>query len=213
MFIMQVTGGPIQTHGYLVADEATGEAMQVDAPWGVADAVMAEVGRRGLRIVAIINTHGHWDHIGDNARFKALTGAPLYAHPLDAPLLKKPSTYGQPLPYTIEPTTPDRLLEHGQVVTVGRLSFTILHTPGHTPGGVCLFGAGVRALFSGDTLFDGSYGRTDLPGASERDIWSSLLHLAALPPDTAVYPGHGDTTSIGAQSWLVQLAPASIQDA
>lgn len=192
MYIKQFTGGPIQTHGYLVADEVTREAMQVDAPWGIADAVMDEARRHGFRITTIFNTHGHWDHIGDNARLKTLTGASLFVHSLDAGMLMAPDTFGQALPYTIVPAGPDRLVEHGQVLNLGGFSFTILHTPGHTPGGVCLHEPRAHVLFSGDTLFDGSYGRTDLPGANERAMWESLLSLAVLPPQTAVFPGHGD---------------------
>jgi glyoxylase-like metal-dependent hydrolase (beta-lactamase superfamily II) len=205
VIIARFTGGPIGTNGWLVGDESAAEAMIVDAPWGMGAFAMAEAKSRGWRITSLVNTHGHWDHIGDDAILRAGTGAPLLAHRGDADLLLHPRAAGMSLPQPIFPVTPDRWLEDGEVVPVGGLSFTVLATPGHSAGGICLHAPHQQVLFSGDTLFDGAYGRTDLPGASEAAMWRSLLRLAALPHATRVYPGHGDETTIGAQAWLNRL--------
>lgn len=203
---MQFCGGPVATNGWLLGDPGAGEAMVVDAPWGMADAAMADAQRRGVRITVLVNTHGHWDHIGDNAVLRARTGAPLLAHRLDAELLAHPHADGFTLPQEIYPITPDRWIGEGDVVAVGTMTFAVLATPGHSPGGICLHEPRERVLLSGDTLFDGAYGRTDLAGSNERAMWESLLRLAALPADTRVYPGHGDPTTIGDQTWLTNLA-------
>jgi hydroxyacylglutathione hydrolase len=206
MRVVRFTGGPLETRGYLVADDASRAAIQVDAPAGVAPAVAAELRRGGLTLVALVNTHGPWDHIGDNVAIREATGTPLLAHRGDADLLRAPHAFGFPLERPIPPSEPDRWIEEGDVIEAGSLRFRVLHTPGHSPGGVCLYEPAHEVLFSGDTLFDGSYGRTDLPGASERRMWESLIRLAALPPATRVWPGHGEPTTIGAQPWLTALA-------
>lgn len=207
--VERFTGGPVGTHGYLVWDEGARTAIQVDAPYDVAPGVLAALARESLTLIALVDTHGHWDHIGDSEALRRATGAPLLIHSADASLLAAPHAYGYPLPRPIAPHRADRFLAEAEALTVGSAEFRVLHTPGHTPGGICLYAAGADLLLSGDTLFDGSYGRTDLPGASERDMWESLIRLSALPPATRVCPGHGDETTIGAQAWLTGLARAA----
>lgn len=202
MLIRAFVGEPIGTKAYLVGDEAAGEAMVVDAPGGVARQVADEAERAGLRIVLLVSTHGHWDHIVDNAALCELTGAPLAVHSRDARMLEQPSTAPFTLAVAIPPSKPDRLLKEWDELVVGSLRFSVVHTPGHTPGSICLFEPTQRVLFSGDTLFASGYGRTDLPGGDEAALEASLGRLGALPPDVRVYPGHGPETTIGAEAWL-----------
>lgn len=201
MIVRSFVGDPIGTQAYLVGDEAAGEALVVDAPGGIADEVVREAKRLGLRIVALVSTHGHWDHIIDNAALHHLTGAPIAVHAQDAQMLERPSTAPFTIPISIPPSQPGLLLAEGDEVKVGDLRFLVLHTPGHTPGSICLYEPTQKALFSGDTLFAGGYGRTDLPGGDDDALMRSLARLVALPPDVRVYPGHGPETTIGAELW------------
>jgi glyoxylase-like metal-dependent hydrolase (beta-lactamase superfamily II) len=165
----------------------------------------AEAERRGLRIVALVNTHGHFDHIADNRALLDAAGAPppdLLAHPLEASRLAHPQALF-PLPFAIPPTIPDRLVGEGDTVRVGRWTFTVLHTPGHSEGSICLFEPDAGLLFSGDTLFAGTHGRTDFPGGDAAGMNASLARLAALPASTRVLPGHGPATTIERErAWI-----------
>lgn len=202
MILETVTGGPIQTNGYLLGDETTGTALVIDAPQGTTRDFVRIARDHGLRIVRLVNTHGHWDHIADNALLQEATGAPIAVHRLDADMLRRPGSLLFQLDIIILPTEPDLLLEDGMTLTLGPLVLQVLHTPGHTPGSICLYLAAEKILFSGDTLFPGGHGRTDLPGASDEAMRRSLVRLRALPPDVTVYPGHGPSTTIGAERWL-----------
>jgi glyoxylase-like metal-dependent hydrolase (beta-lactamase superfamily II) len=161
----------------------------------------------GLTIRQVVDTHGHWDHIADNAALVAATGASLAVHSADADRLAHPQTIMR-LPFTIPPSTPDRLLNGGDAVTLGATTFEVLHTPGHTPGSICLYAEEAGVLFSGDTLFNMGMGRTDLPGGDENQLYVSLRHLANLPPETHVYPGHGEESPIDDNNWLMRLGLA-----
>lgn len=202
MLLLAFVGGPIGATAYLVGDEAAGEAMVVDAPAGVTSRIVASAAEHKLRITLLVSTHGHWDHIQDNAALREATGAPLAVHAADAALLEHPTTAPFRLPFRVPPSKPDRLLADGDVVSVGSLRFRVLNTPGHTPGCVCLHEPDAGVLLAGDTLFAGSYGRTDLPGGDDDAMAATLARLAALPSDTRVYPGHGPATTIGAERWL-----------
>lgn len=181
---------------YIVGCPATREGMIID-PGDEPERILEAVQRLKITVRCIVNTHGHADHIGANRDVKDATGAPVCIHRLDAPLLADPARNlsawaGDPL----APVAPGRLLEDGDLVEVGQLRFRVLHTPGHTPGGICLAGEGV--VFSGDTLFAGSVGRTDFPGGSHGALIRSIREkLLLLPDDTVVYPGHGPSTTIG----------------
>jgi hydroxyacylglutathione hydrolase len=205
LLLQSFVAGPIGAVAYLVGDEAAGEAMVVDAPDGVTDRVVAAARERGLRIVLLVSTHGHWDHIQDNAALQQATGAPLAVHAADASLLERPTTAPFQLPFRVPPSKPDRLLAEGDVVAIGSLRFRVLNTPGHTPGCVCLYEPDQSVLLAGDTLFAGSYGRTDLPGGDDEVMAVTLARLSELPPETIVYPGHGPATTIGAEAWLRDL--------
>ncbi len=196
MRIKTLVVGPIEVNCHILWDEGTKEAIVVD-PGGNPERIMAEVKKEGLIVKAVVNTHGHSDHIGANDAICEETGAKLMIHKEDAPMLRDPranlSAY-MGLDITSRPA--DEYLAEGDEVKFGRISLKVLHTPGHSAGGICLYGEGV--LLSGDTLFYGSIGRTDFPGGSliklVRGIKSKLLPL---PEDTIVLTGHGPGTTIG----------------
>lgn len=197
--------GPLPTNAYIVADEETNEAWIIDAPPDSAQMVLDEVTARGYHVNAIIDTHGHWDHIADNAAMQAATGAPLLIHEADAVLIEHPERMGSSVP-DIAPSKADRYLNDGDMLHLGRYIFTVWHTPGHSPGGVVLYEPTTNTLIGGDTLFPNGHGRIDIPGADRAAMYRSLARLAELPPETTVYTGHGDPTTIGAElSWITAV--------
>ncbi|MFH1390550.1 MAG: MBL fold metallo-hydrolase [Candidatus Margulisiibacteriota bacterium] len=178
--------GPIATNCYIAWDEPTKEAMVID-PGGQVHQIMRVVKENGLTVKMIINTHGHFDHVSRNGTLKKETGAKLLRHDLDSPMAE-----------LTDPTPADEPLRDGELIILGQTTqLTVIHTPGHSPGGVCLYDEKEKVLFSGDTLFQGTYGRVDLPNSSESAMANSLEKLFKLPPETAVYPGHGQPTTIG----------------
>jgi glyoxylase-like metal-dependent hydrolase (beta-lactamase superfamily II) len=188
--------GPLQSNSYLLADEVTGEAALFD-PGMESEPVADVLARERLTVTAIINTHGHFDHVFGNAYFKAKTGAPLLMHRADLDLVKRLEEQSLYFGFRATPSPlPDRFLEEGDEVRVGGIRLRVLHTPGHSPGGICLVTDGTA--FVGDTLFAGSIGRTDLPGGSAETLLTSIREkLLTLPDDTVIYPGHGPATTIG----------------
>lgn len=186
--VRQFLVSQMMVFAYLVGDEESGEALVIDPAAG-ADQILSEAGRLGLRIGRIVNTHGHVDHIMGNAEMKERTGAPILIHEADAAWMSQqpPSMFqafgGRPSPPA------DAVLRDGDRVELGGLSMEVIHTPGHSPGGICLYIPG--AVFTGDTLFVGGVGRTDLPGGSWHTLLESIhRRLFGLPGDTIVYPGH-----------------------
>ena len=193
--------GPLATNVHILADARTREAIAIDTaipslPW-IADELVA----RGWTLRLIVSTHGHWDHTGDNARVADATGAEIAVHALDREALVHPTPLWAP--FEIPPSVPAVELAEGGEVRFGEIRLQVLHTPGHTPGSVCLQSVDEGLLFSGDTLFAGGWGRTDLPGGSDEAMVESLVRLADLEPVVAVFPGHGSTTRIAReQGWL-----------
>ncbi len=188
--------GPFQTNTYVVEDESSRAVLVID-PTIESDAVLDDIASRQLHVAVIINTHGHIDHVFADAVFKRQTGAPLALHSADAPMLshltQQARLFGLPAP---EQPAADRLLSDGDIVSAGQISLRVLHTPGHTPGGISLYAPGV--VFSGDTLFAGGVGRTDLPGGDMDALLRSIAErLLTLPDQTVVYSGHGRPTTIG----------------
>ena len=196
MIVEMLHVGPLQTNCYIVGCEDTKEGAIID-PGGSAKHILAEVERLGLEITYVINTHGHFDHTLANKEVVESTGASLAIHSTDAPMLTKG---GGALFFGIvgKASPPaDTLLEEGQVLTIGQLELQVLHTPGHSPGSVCLYGEEAGVLFDGDVLFNMGMGRYDLPGGNYSVLMESIRRLLTLPDETTVYPGHGPATTIG----------------
>ena len=196
--------GPWQTNAYLVWDGQSDDALVLDPGMGASAALVAGAAELGLRIHLVANSHGHIDHIFDNAAIKRASGAPLAIHPDDAYRLSGDNIYG----FQVEASVAEQELREGDRLAIGQLSFRVLHTPGHSEGSVCLYEADRGLLLSGDVLFRGSYGRTDLPGGDDAQMVTSLTRLYhEIPHDIRVLPGHGPETTIGQEAgWLERLA-------
>jgi glyoxylase-like metal-dependent hydrolase (beta-lactamase superfamily II) len=202
--------GPLETNCWVVSDDADGPTIVID-PAEDADRILAEVADRG--VAAVVLTHGHFDHLGAVSALLARTGAPLLVHEDDASSISTAmGTGGAAFGFDVTAPPADRLLSGGDVIQAGDLRLSVLHTPGHTPGGICLFAEASQAetpqLFAGDTLFAGSVGRTDFPGGDARALALSIAQkLAPLPGETVVHPGHGPDTTIGRERRLNPFFP------
>ncbi|MCG8472718.1 MAG: MBL fold metallo-hydrolase, partial [Desulfobacterales bacterium] len=154
-----------------------------------------------LTVKAILNTHGHFDHVGANKRLKEATGAPIMIHEDDARMLSELSITAMAFGLKAENSpAADRLLKDGDTISFGEITLEVRHTPGHTPGGVTFYCEAEKVAFAGDTLFYGSIGRTDLPGGNYGTLISSIkTQLFSLPDETVVYTGHGPKTTIGTE--------------
>jgi glyoxylase-like metal-dependent hydrolase (beta-lactamase superfamily II) len=196
MKVVRVVNGQLQENCYLVVDEAAGECAIID-PGEDAALISDAVAREGVRTVAIWVTHAHLDHVLGVPRLKRETGAPVYLHPADRTWYDNVAQQALAFGMRAEPLPPpDRAFAHGDVVRVGRHEFAVRHTPGHSAGSVSLVGE--HAVFAGDVLFQGSIGRTDLPGGDPDTLRRSIeRELLSLPDDTIVYSGHGPETTIG----------------
>ncbi len=209
MKLLQSVVGPIATNLYVLGDEASGEAIAIDTATPCVEWVTTTLAERGWTLKLIVSTHRHWDHIGDNAAVADATGAKIAAHLLDRHGLEHPEPIWAPFP--IAPSVPALDLAEGSRIRFGAIDLEVLHTPGHTEGSVCLLAAGERLLFSGDTLFTGSWGRTDLPGGSDDQMIDSLGRLGSLDDDLRVLPGHGRATTIGNERpWLEQVTRSRV---
>jgi len=201
MELLQRAVGPLATNVYVLGDPVTREAIAIDTAIPTLAWIGGELGERGWTLKLIVSTHGHWDHVGDNAAVAAHTGAQIAVHPLDAHRLTDP----KPLfaPFEIPPSVPAVELAEGGVIRFGAIRLDVLHTPGHTEGSVCLFSADDGLLFTGDTLFADGWGRVDLPGGSAEQMVESLGRLAGYAEGFTVLPGHGPSTTIGRERpWL-----------
>ena len=184
---------------YVISDERK-DAILIDPSMGETIA-LAAAREQGLRIVEVLNTHGHPDHIAGNAAVKEATRARLAIHRLDEYRLnpaRRPASQ-----IIVPPASADDLIDEGPLRFVADIELVAMHTPGHTEGSTCFYLASEKALFSGDVLFKGNVGRVDFPGSDPRAMERSLERVAALPVETRVYPGHGEPTTIGGElSWL-----------
>lgn len=195
-FLLRVTVDPFGENVYIVGDPDTKECIIVD-PGAEAETILGEVQRHGLKVKLIMSTHGHMDHTGAVAAIKEATGAPYAIHPADIEALHRTASQsGFMVPDFRPPPDPDQELRGGDTIQVGRFSFLVLETPGHSPGSICLYGHGIA--ITGDTLFNGGIGRFDTPEGNGREILKSIFgKLLVLPDATAVYPGHGFESTIG----------------
>lgn len=198
MIIEKLTVGPIMANCFVIGCEDTREGAVID-PGADGDRIMKVVTAAGLNITRIINTHGHFDHVGANREIKAATDAELIIHPLDAPMLAQLDQMAGAFGMSVENSPPpDRTVDEGEEIQVGNLTLAVLHTPGHTPGGISLHSDG--HVFVGDTLFQGSIGRTDFPGGDYDTIIRSIREkLFPLGDQVVVYTGHGPETAIGTE--------------
>jgi glyoxylase-like metal-dependent hydrolase (beta-lactamase superfamily II) len=196
MILMRLIVGPLQVNCYILADEKTKEAVVID-PGDDAEDILKIIREKGLTIKYIVNTHAHFDHVGANAKLKEATGAEILLHEADAALLS--STTGQARMFGMKaPHSPpaDRYIRDGDVITAGEVSLTVLYTPGHSSGGISLLEDDM--VFTGDALFAGSIGRTDLAGGDLMTLIGSIkTKLLDLPDETRVFPGHGPASTIG----------------
>jgi glyoxylase-like metal-dependent hydrolase (beta-lactamase superfamily II) len=198
LIIKSLAVGPIMANCFILGCEQTLEAAVID-PGDEADRILRALAEYNLTAKLIINTHGHFDHVGANKRLNAVTGAPILIHSLDAPMLAQLADSAAAWGMQADNSPPpDRELQDGDDVTFGKIRLTVVHTPGHTPGGISLYTA--REVFVGDTLFAGSIGRTDFPGGSFATLKESIQQkLFVLSDDLKVYPGHNQTTTIGVE--------------
>lgn len=196
MIIRAMPVGPLQANCFIVGCEETRHAAVID-PGGDVDKILLALANDQLTLKVIINTHGHFDHVSGNKALKKATGADLMIHPKDAPMLAQLSSGAAMWGMQSEDSPePDKLLNDGDTVTVGSITFRVLYTPGHTPGGISLHAD--KSVFVGDTLFAGSIGRTDFPGGDFNTLINSIhTKLFTLPDDVDVYTGHMEATTIG----------------
>jgi hydroxyacylglutathione hydrolase len=210
MLVVRLVLGPLETNCWVIADDEGGPALVID-PAEDADRILSAI--QGRRVAAVVLTHRHFDHIGAVRELLGRSGAPLMVHEADADALSdSEGTGGAQFGFDQTAPSPDRRLCDGDVVDAGRLHFTVLHTPGHTPGGICLYvvdpDTGVPHLFSGDTLFAGSVGRSDFAGGDAHALMQSIAgKLAPLPAETIVHPGHGPDTTIGRERTINPFWP------
>jgi hydroxyacylglutathione hydrolase len=196
MILIRLVVGPLQVNCFILADEKTKETVVID-PGDDAQEILRIIREKGLKVKYIINTHAHFDHVGANRAIKEATGAGLLIHEDDAPVLATVSNQSRSFGMNpVSSPAPDRLLKHGDIITAGEISLKVLHTPGHTAGGISLLEEGI--VFTGDSLFAGSIGRTDLPGGDLMTLLQSIReNLLTLPDDTKVFSGHGPASTIG----------------
>lgn len=198
MIFESLVVGPLGVNCFILGCETTREGIIVDAG-DDAGSIIAMAERFGLIISQVISTHGHFDHVGANRAVMEHFKAPLLIHAADAPMLGRAAdvarAYGLQGDNSPEP---EQFLTDGMEISFGSCRLTVLHTPGHTPGGCCLYLADEKTVITGDTLFADSIGRTDLPGGSHQQLLESIrTKLFTLPDDITAYPGHGPETTIG----------------
>jgi hydroxyacylglutathione hydrolase len=190
--------GMLESNCYILGDEVSREAVVID-PGGDGPDILAVIQKENLKIKTIINTHGHFDHVGANQALKDASGAPIAIHQSDAAMLSQPSA--EALFFTggrLQPSHAEILLQEDDILEFGPFQLKVLHTPGHTVGGICLVLQNEPIVYVGDTLFAGSIGRTDFPGGSFEDLIASVkTKIFTLGDNYLVMPGHGPATTVG----------------
>jgi glyoxylase-like metal-dependent hydrolase (beta-lactamase superfamily II) len=195
MIIKTIVVGPLQVNCFIISDEISKDAIVID-PGDEPDIILDYIADAGLSIAYIICTHGHFDHVGAVPELKEETEAPVLIHSDEVEIYSAAKDMAAFWGYELEPLPePDVLLNEGDELKAGNLSFEVIHTPGHSPGGICLYTPAL--VITGDTLFAGSVGRTDFYGGDISKLKTSFRRLMSLPDNTRVLCGHGPETSIG----------------
>ena len=207
--IRRVLCGAYGENAWLVRAAGAERALLIDPGDGL-ESLEAELAASGWTLGAILLTHGHFDHTLAAGILRQQYGVPVYVHAADLDMVEDPArnaydAYAARLPSPTGVGAAPYPVGDGEALALCGLSLRLLHTPGHTPGSVCLYDEANAVLFSGDTLFARGYGRTDLPGGSDREMYASLLRLFRLPEDVRVCPGHGGETTIGREKRLYRL--------
>jgi len=200
--VFACASGPVSTNAYLVLCKNTKKAALIDCSPGSFEKFLPVIEELQIVPDQIIFTHSHWDHIADVGKFFKAFQSKILVHAQDAQNIENPGSDGMRTLPTITATTVTKKLEDADVIEIGDTLWKVIHTPGHSPGGICLYNDKEHFLFSGDTLFRGTFGRLDLPTSEPHRMAESLEKLAALPKETEVYSGHGPKTTIGSESWL-----------
>ena len=197
MIIAKNTGGIASTNAYLIGDGEAKQAVIFDAPDNTLGPLLDLAAERGLDVIGLWLTHGHFDHIADHLEVtKRFPNAKVLIHALDEPKLQEPNSAVFVLPFTIAPRNADALVEDGQTLAIGKLRVEVIHTPGHAPGHVMYHFPDEKILVGGDLIIGGSVGRTDLPDSDHAELERSIRRVMKLPPDTRLLPGHGDVSTL-----------------
>lgn len=204
MIVHAFPSGPFSTNAYLVVCPDTKHTAIIDPAPESSPSIFSTIERNVFIPDKILITHSHWDHIADAAEIKKKYNVPVYVHQEDRKNLELPGSDGLPCWIHIPSVIASGTLEEGQIIPIGKLQLFVIHTPGHTSGGVCFYCKDHHFIISGDTLFKGTIGNLSFPTARPSLMWASLKKLATLPSDTVVYPGHGPITTIGAEPWLAE---------
>lgn len=200
--IVAFPSGPYATNSYLAICTETSQAALIDCAPQVLKKIAPYLESHNLKLTKIVLTHSHWDHIADAAEIVKKYSIPLLVHEEDAYNILQPGSDGLPSVQQIQAVQPTQLLVDGSSFQIGNTHWKVIHTPGHSPGCICLFCEKEKVLFSGDTLFKSSIGNLSFPTSQPERMWPSLKKLSILPKETKVFPGHGPSTSIGDEKWL-----------
>jgi hydroxyacylglutathione hydrolase len=193
--IKKLVVGPLENNCFMISDEKTAECLVTD-PGDEPDRILDLIKENKFRVKYILCTHAHFDHVGALQELKDGTGAQIVLHSDDLVIYRNATEAAKSWGFEIDPLPePDLLVSEGDILRLGALEFRVIHTPGHSPGGICIYGEGI--LITGDTLFAGSVGRTDLEGGDIEELKKSFNRLMSLPDDTRVLPGHGPESTIG----------------
>jgi hydroxyacylglutathione hydrolase len=195
--------GPLQNNTIVISCPETKSAAVIDPAFDSYDKIEKYVDENDLKIDVVLLTHSHWDHIGNLSKIKEKYGCKIYVHKSDNKNLEEPGKDGIPTLGKINPIKADVFVEDEQRINIGKVEIDVLHTPGHSEGSVCYYLPKEKLLFSGDTLFKGSCGNVSFLNSDPEKMWRSLNRLSKLPKDVKVIPGHGDETTIGKESWIV----------
>jgi glyoxylase-like metal-dependent hydrolase (beta-lactamase superfamily II) len=199
MIVIMNTGGVAQTNSFLIADESTKQAVVFDAPDHTVTPLLDEAQKRGLDVVGLWLTHGHFDHVAEHHLVKQrYPASKLLIHPIDEPKLQRAQMQTQlfGLPFVIQERSADAYVEDGQMLKLGNLDVEVIHTPGHAPGHVMYYLPKEKVLVGGDLIIGGAVGRTDLPDSDHNALIQSVRRVMKLPGQTKLLPGHGDVTTL-----------------